>query len=416
MSQPRKSRYSSHISARVLWALLVLSISDSAYPAAPTHIEPSDYTKAESWLCLPLRDDACAQDLTTTIIQPDGSTSLEPFKADPDAPIDCFYVYPTVSIAPGPNSPMTPSANEVGIVRHQASRFRSVCRLYAPMYRQVTASFALTQPPPTPEKLLRAREIAYADVRAAWMEYLAHRNNGRGVVLIGHSQGSSHLARLIREEIEDKPIQRRLISALLLGTDIAVPPAGGDAGGDFRIIPLCRNEGQIGCVVSFVSFRDRLPPPANSRFGRPRDRERMAANGHKLMSACVNPAAVAGGDGALKAYLGANSPVAGFKPQPFEWARGVEVRTDFVMLPGLLNARCITRDGFDYLEVRVNADANDPRANDIPGDFIADGRILYDWGLHIIDANLTIGNLIELVAKQRQTWLASGRKPGRRDR
>ena len=57
----------------------------------------------------------------------------------------------------------------------------------------------------------------------AWREYLARDNRGRGVVLIGHSQGTRMLRRLIREEIDPSPAARgRLVSAMLLGGNVIV--------------------------------------------------------------------------------------------------------------------------------------------------------------------------------------------------
>ena len=83
-------------------------------------------------------------------------------------------------------------------------------------------------------------KLPYEDVRAAWRHYLAHDNGGRGVVLIGHSQGARILARLIAHEIEGKPEQRLLAGALILGFDVEVPE-GKDVGGTFKTIPLCRS-------------------------------------------------------------------------------------------------------------------------------------------------------------------------------
>jgi len=120
----------------------------------------------------------------------------------------------------------------------------------------------------------------YADVLEAWRWYLAHESGGRGVVLIGHSQGAVMLTKLLSEEIDGKPVQQQLVSALLLGGLVMVPP-GKDVGGSFKSLPLCRSDRQLGCVIAYATFRDRLPPPATSRFGR-------AANG--LRAACVNPA------------------------------------------------------------------------------------------------------------------------------
>ena len=113
-----------------------------APPAAPAAAaEKNDYSKPDAWLCRPGRtDDACAIDLTTTVIKADGTLSREQWAADPKAPIDCFYVYPTVSMDASPNSDMTAGAEERNVIRQQFARFASQCRPFAPMYRQVTLS------------------------------------------------------------------------------------------------------------------------------------------------------------------------------------------------------------------------------------------------------------------------------------
>ena len=82
--------------------------------------------------------DACAVDLTTTVIAEDGRLTQEKFTPNPKAPIDCFYVYPTVSLDPGGNSDMTPGNEERNVIRAQFARFASQCRPFAPLYRQFT--------------------------------------------------------------------------------------------------------------------------------------------------------------------------------------------------------------------------------------------------------------------------------------
>ncbi len=109
--------------------------------------------------------------------------------------------------------------------------------------------------------------LQYYDVRDAWNYYLEHDNRGRGFVLVSHSQGSFILSRLIREEIDGKPVQARMVSAILLGTTLAVPQ-GKDVGGAFQHIPLCRSASQTGCVITYTSFRSTVPPPANTLFGK----------------------------------------------------------------------------------------------------------------------------------------------------
>src|SRR4029078_12077018 len=107
----------------------------------------------------------------------------------------------------------------------------------------------------------------YNDVLDAWNYYLKNDNAGRGVVLIGHSQGSGVLTQLIRNEIDGKPIQERVISAILMWTSLPLP-RGKDVGGAFKKMPLCHSANQTGCVIAYASFRATSPPPANSLFGR----------------------------------------------------------------------------------------------------------------------------------------------------
>ena len=163
---------------------------------------------------------------------------------------------------------MTPDPAEQNVVRQQLARFASKCRLFAPLYRQVTLA-GLRQILGT-GGLSLGRGLAYDDVRDAWAAYLRHDNEGRGVVLIGHSQGSYVLMELIRREIDGKPIQSRLVSAILLGATVVVP-RGRDVGGTFQHVPVCRTAAQTGCVVTYSTYRSTAPPPENALFGRVTD-------------------------------------------------------------------------------------------------------------------------------------------------
>ncbi|HEX7726642.1 MAG TPA: DUF3089 domain-containing protein, partial [Rhizomicrobium sp.] len=221
----------------VLTLLLAACAASGAFAAPAAQPAPNDYTDPANWLCRPGRADACAADQTATVVNADGSESKEVWSADPNAPIDCFYVYPTVSTEPTPNSDMIPGPGEKGVVVQQVARLASKCRIYAPMYRQVTLAALRAYMAGKP--VAASRALAYDDVRDAWNEYLAHDNHGRGVVLIGHSQGTRVLIQLVKEEIDGKPIQKRIVSVILGGTVLQVP-VGKDVGGDFKSIPLCR--------------------------------------------------------------------------------------------------------------------------------------------------------------------------------
>jgi hypothetical protein len=381
--------------ALVIPVFAFAAIMGSSAAAQPSPAK-NDYSADASWLCRPGRQDACAVDQTTTVVAGSGAMKVEKWTADPQAPIDCFYVYPTVSLDPTGNSDMTAGTEERQVVKVQFARFASQCRVFAPLYRQftLTALRAATAGKPLPAD----RSLAGNDVLDAWNYYLAHDNNGRGVVLIGHSQGSFVLMELIRREIDGKPIQSRIVSAILAGANVAVP-RGKDVGGAFKNLPLCRSAQQTGCVISYVTFRSTIPPPATSRFGR--------VDGEGMEAACTNPAALAGGRGELHAHLSASGQFVSVAAETGPWVKGgPAITTPFVSVPGLLSAQCVSNEKGSYLEVTVNGNPSDPRTDDITGDILTNGQVNQAWGLHLIDVHLAMGNLIDIVGQQSRAFRA----------
>lgn len=386
------------------WAVAIAA-TFTPLPAGAQSAPRNDYSDPKTWLCRPgSATDACKVDLTTTIVAADGTVKREAFKANANPPIDCFYVYPTVSSDQTGNSDMTPDAPELGVVRVQFARFASQCRLFAPMYRQVTLTALRGNMSGKPMAVDRA--LAYNDVLDAWNYYLEHDNKGRGVVLVGHSQGSGVLTQLIQKEIDGKAVQARLVSALLLGTNLAVP-RGQDVGGAFKHIPLCRTATQTGCAIAYASFRSTIPPPPNSLFGR--------VPGDGMAAACVNPAAIGGGSGELHAYLANGGPtITGSIAEPKPWTNPPKtIDTPFVSVPGLLTARCVENEKGSYLEVTIHGDPADPRVDDIPGDVMTNGQPNPMWGLHLIDVHEAIGNLVDIVGQQAKAYAKSSRSTQR---
>ncbi len=356
-------------------------------------VAPVDYSDPAAWLCRPGRQDACAVDLTATVVRADGSVTREEWPTDPNPPIDCFYAYPTVSTDPGTNSDMTPNEAELRVIHQQFARFGSACKLYAPSYRQVT--LAGLRDRLTGRGTSLDRGLAYEDVRDAFRHYLANDNGGRGFVLIGHSQGATILRSLLTREIEGSPTQTRLVSALLIGTTIPVT-RGQDVGGTFRSVPLCRSRTQTGCLIAYSAFRATATPPENSLFGRVEDPAHAAA--------CTNPAALEGGSSELHGYLATTglTIVGAGRGGGQTWSTlGGPVTTPFVSAPGLLSARCTANEHATYLEVTVHGNPADPRADDIRGD------LTRQWGLHLVDMNIAMGNLVDIVRTQSASWLES---------
>ncbi len=373
-------------------ALSILLLAPTVAPAqAPGAGGAPDYANPAAWICRPDRPGACDVDLTTTVIDANGTATVERASIDPKAPIDCFYVYPTVSMDTAAVSDLVPDAFERNIVRLQFARFGTQCRVFAPMYRQVTTAAVgraiATKTAPD------FAGVGLDDIRAAWRYYLEHDNNGRGVVLIGHSQGTAVLTELLHRDIEGAPVQSRIISALLLGAaNVMQVPKGRDVGGTFKQMPLCRRDTQIGCVVSYSAFRATQPPSATSFFGRATDSTHVAA--------CTNPAALGGGDAPLDGYFDAGGRTALALDASNTWtANGAPITTPFVRVVGLLRAHCATNAFATVLDVTVNRRL---ASRDIQGDLI-DG-----FGLHLVDAEVAMGNLVALVAKQRAAYLSGG--------
>lgn len=374
--------------------------------AAPALAQPSpspapDYRKPESWLCRPGATGPCSGDASATMVSADGSVKLDMLPADKAAKIDCFYVYPTVSTDPTPNSDMTADPAETNVALFQAAPFRQACRVFAPLYRQVTLATLRDRMQGKPVNA--DITMGYRDVAAAFADYMRHDNQGRGVILIGHSQGSGVLKALLQNDIEGKPVAKQIIAAYLGGHNLLVP-AGKDVGGDLKATPLCRSAGQTGCVVSWVSFRDTMPVPANSLFGRP-----PATAPVGMAVACTNPAALGGGRVTVNALMvNRQGIVDNGAPAP-KWAKGRNIYTPFVGVPGLLTAQCTNRDNATILSVGINADPADPRTDTINGDVVVNGQVQENWGLHLIDMNVVMGDLVALAQAQGEAWLAQGR-------
>jgi len=366
--------------AGLSWAL-----SSVAGPARAGGDDP--YAQPEAWLCRPGASDLCATPVVATIVRDDGSHANRVLKPNPAAPIDCFYVYPTVSEDPAGNSSMTSGPGEKRAVAQQFAAFASVCRPFAPIYRQVTIAGveAVLRHEPLPVDF----KVPYEDVRAAWRHYLAHDNGGRGVVLIGHSQGSRILARLITHEIEGRPEQRLLAGALILGFNVEIPP-GKDVGGTFKAIPLCRAEGQNGCIVAYETFPASSPPPDDSRFTR--------AETPGMEIACTDPALLAGGK--LDPVLATQTNLLGEPSLDPGWAALVKpLDAPFVSLPGIASGHCVEGTKASYLSVSINPpSAAGAWPATLPGDLVIQGRLLKSWGWHLIDVNVAMGNLIDFVS------------------
>jgi hypothetical protein len=373
-----------------LWALL------GALAAAllAVALVPSGAAAKTKWLCKPgERPNPCKGSLETTRFAVDGTTTVVRPRNARRPKYDCFYVYPTVSDQPTENANKQIDPQQTAIAEYQAARFSETCRVYAPVYRQFTLK-AIFGGGLNPETV----EIAYGDVLEAWRTYLRRYNDGRGVVLIGHSQGTGMLSRLLRSEIERKRAQRRkLISALLLGGNVVVPK-GKRVGGTFRRTPLCQAPVQTGCVVAFSTFNE--TPPDDAAFGRS-DGALVSlpkgADPRDYRVACTNPAAIgSGGPSHLRTIA---------RSEPFPGTLGIGITimyggsaptadTPWLVPQDHYRGSCVKANGADVLMISPVADAQALTPSPTPA-----------WGLHLLDVNVALGDLVHLVHKQGKRYL-----------
>ena len=326
-------------------------------PSKATEVKAEFAELPTVWLCTPgLANNPCESDLTTTMQLPNGSSFVKHYKPAKNPPIDCFYLYPQVSGQETLNANLEIDPEQTQVAIDQASRFSRVCKVYAPMYPQLTIRGGGRITP-------GEETIAYDGALAAWRYYLANYNHGRGVVLIGHSLGATALKQLIKEQIEPNPaLRHRLVSADLLGGQVTVP-VGKDVGGDFQHVPACHAAWQTGCVVAYSSFLKE--PPEESNLGRVASPYFKTEPNPGLEILCVNPAALFGGDQSGRSggnqYGRSERDQSGlllpyFSTSPFPGILGAywpvpKAATPWVSTPGQYSAQCKQANGASWLQL-----------------------------------------------------------------
>lgn len=338
------------------------------------------------WLCNGTRaHDLCKPSLTTTLLSNGGAAQSVRKVHRQKARIDCFYVYPTVSDDKTPNSDLSIDPEERSIALYQAARYSQVCRVFAPMYRQVTLTQLLKGSGTITSQM---RKTAYASALAGWKSYLRTYNKGRPFVVIGHSQGSGILRQLVKSQIDpNRKLRHRLIAAILLGGNVLVKK-GKDIGGDFKHIHACHKVTDFSCVIAFSTFDQ--PVPANSLFGR--------------------PSATLGGtpppDSAVLCALPGTHRLATIMPsQPFAPGTTIGVATTLIGYPKYsahtpwiefahaYTGGCTTSNGAHVLEIKPS-----------PGAAVLHPVPDPTWGLHLVDANIALGNLVNIVSHQARAY------------
>lgn len=179
----------------------------------------------------------------------------EGYQAAPRPGVAVFYITPTAYLSRDRwNAPLDDKATNDRLaifLRSQATVFNGIAEVWSPRYRQATFGAFLTNA----QDAQRALDFAYADVRRAFDTFVESVPADRPIILAGHSQGSLHLLRLLRERVAGKPIARRVVAAYVAGWPISTTadlPALG--------LPACTTAGQSGCILSWQSFAEPADP------------------------------------------------------------------------------------------------------------------------------------------------------------
>jgi hypothetical protein len=340
------------------------------------------------WLCgARAPHDYCLDAQSITTIHADLTQTTRSLSPATKPKVDCFYVYPSLDLT-SPAGNKTDFSNLpyiVDWVHAQAAPFAQTCKVYAPLYHQATLNSYFSS---NPDQYL---EVAYADVAAAFSEYMAKYNQGRDFVLVGHSQGSHMLRRLIQRQVENNPcIAAHLAVAILGGPlgDVTVPK-GKLVGGTFARTPLCTGATQRDCVITWNTGAKGYEPPASWPLY-------MVAAGQDL--GCTNPAALGGGMATLGGSLfftQFHDPnIVALLPQ------STGVSTAFAELGGFYTGVCVPNvSGLSFFEVDLAGAAGDKRTNPIPfGDPAYSPSQSY--GLHGLDLAFPMQELLGAVSSR----------------
>ncbi|WP_439533765.1 DUF3089 domain-containing protein [Polymorphobacter sp.] len=220
---------------QIMRAALVPSAPFAATGAGPR----PDYAEVKSWASHPKRIDDPAR------------WTPEGYSAAPRPAIAIFFVAPTSAFdrdrwnrdIADPKS----SEQRDKFLRLQASIFNGIGEIWSPRYRQAVFGAFLSDKP----EAAQAIDLAYGDVAAAFDAFIAAQPIDRPLVLAGHSQGSLHLYRLLKEKIAGTPLAARVIAVYAPGWPLSVEadlPALG--------LPACASEAQTGCLLTWQSFAE----------------------------------------------------------------------------------------------------------------------------------------------------------------
>jgi len=299
----------------IAWNLLQERLMRMAFVPTAAFVPPvdkdaPDYTEPQAWLARPDLPNDPSHWLPAGV------------PADPKPQAAVFYIAPTTYLDRDHwNAPLDDAEANMRLTlfaQSQASAFNGVGQIWAPRYRQATFGAFLAASDPRAKEAI---DFAYRDVARAFDAFLAAVPANQPIILAGHSQGSLHLLRLLREKVAGKPLARRIVAAYVVGWPISLSadlPALG--------LPACETADQARCILSWQSFAEPADPRLVTTYF---DQSEGYAGGPRKGTAmlCVNP--LTGGAGATAPATANEGALV-----PQSDMRGADLK------PGVVPARC----------------------------------------------------------------------------
>ena len=137
--------------------------------------------------------------------------------------IDVFYIHPTLYTSGNRwnadinNKKLNQKIKNTAI-KYQASVFAGIANIYAPHYRQMHIHSYTDL-----KNGYKAFDIAFSDIKDAFLYYWKNLNKSKYFIIAGHSQGTNHAERLLKEcVLKNDSIKEKLIMSYLPGMPIKV--------------------------------------------------------------------------------------------------------------------------------------------------------------------------------------------------
>lgn len=205
-----------------------------------------NYADLRFWAAHPLK-----QDPSDSIPKPFRNQKIERLA-------DVFFIHPTTLTEKNLrgivwnaaiNDPEINAKTDYSAILYQASVFNGSANVYAPRYRQAHIYSFFSSDTANANA---AMELAYADVKEAFLYYLQHHNKNSPIIIASHSQGTLHAGRLLKEFFENKPLKEQLVCAYIVG--LTVPK------NYFTALTPCTDPNDTQCFVTWRTFREGYLP------------------------------------------------------------------------------------------------------------------------------------------------------------